>query len=141
MLTLKVPSKETLERLEAKDSTNLATSKPSSIRFVSEDECRCDGKFRDRMEEMGVTMKTGISMVDVNHNRSNPHSVKGSAKSHTNEVLRTGNPDIVITSGMYYPTTMRDSKETLDKQESVLWEPLTMEALIQNKKGMFVDGL
>ena len=141
MLTLKVPSKEILERLEAKDSTNLATSKPSSIRFVSEDECRCDGKFRDRMEEMGVTMKTGISMVDVNYNRSNVHSVKESAKSHTNEILKPENPSIVITSSMYNPTTARDSQETIHKRDSALWEPLTMEALIQNKKGVFVDGL
>lgn len=140
MLTLLVPSKESLERLEVKDSTNLATSK-SSVRFVSEDECRCDGKFRDRMEEIGVTIKTGISMVEMRYNSNSAHSVKESARSHSNVILKTKNTKRVNTNRMHNAVTPRDSRDILDLQESAIWEPLTMEALVQNKKGLYADEL
>ena len=114
----------------------------SKMRFISEEDCRCAGQFRERLEDLGVTIKTGISMVDKGYQSNSQHSMKGgtsdinatkkaskSAEDEANDLYnRLSN---ILLERQKSEGFISEQKCSKVDGEGKSWEPLTMEALIQ----------
>ena len=102
----------TLEDVQNKSLPN--QDRKPGIHFLTEKECRCPGKFRQRMKELGVDVRPGISFVDNNLES------QSSNKSRSCFDLRR-----------------IQSSEQLKQSKS--WQPLTFSALTECKKPIVIS--
>ncbi|XP_065066652.1 uncharacterized protein LOC135692457 [Rhopilema esculentum] len=129
-----LPLQDELFSRDLKRETHTVAENGSRIKFVSEEDCRFSGSFRERLEDIGVSCNIGISMADkAFKSSSSSYSMRrkpdyktelGNRKAETsfnaNDKLR--NADSLATENGVINVTSQTRKE--------LWEPLTMEALM-----------
>ena len=114
---------------------------------MSEDDCRCEGSFKERLQELGITVKTGISILDKGfrgnstmHSLQKSHSEVGPAKK-TSATAEDEAKDLYdrLNSILYErqeseTSSCKDKNCMIPDNVSESWEPLTMQALIQQGK-------
>ena len=122
----------------------------SKIKFVSEDDCRCTGNFRERLQDQGVIIKTGISMEGNHLHKSNSmYSIK-KTNSENSAAKKDSKSAEDEAKDLYYRLNnilneRRESEVSLHKDKTGAmpdtsaedWEPLTIEALVQQGKKTF----
>ena len=132
-----LPLQDELFSTDLKRETHTVAENGSKIKFVSEEDCRCSGSFRERLEDIGVSCNIGISMADK--------AFKGSSSSYS--IRRK--PDYKTELGNWKAETSFNADDKLCNTDSLanrngvinqddvtnqtrkeLWEPLTMEALM-----------
>ena len=122
----------------------------SRVKFVSEDDCRCAGNFKGRLKDQGITIKTGISMAGNQlHNSNSTHSIyktnpeksaaKRTSKSAEDEAkdLYTRLSNILNERQESGSSPHKDKTGAIPDTATENWEPLTIEALVQQGKKTF----
>ena len=116
------------------------------MKFVSEEDCSCAGKFRERLQDQGVSIKTGISLGKGLHEGSSMHTLQknnseisttmGLSKSAEDEAKELYNRLSNILNERQKPEECldRNNSNALTDIAKEYWEPLTMEALVQQGK-------
>lgn len=144
-------SQKSMRPLKPKDETrpiqdethlNVVKGNDSKMKFVSEDECRCPGQFRERLEDLGISIKTGISLLDKEYKANSNFSIKRSsseinASKKASKSAEDEAKDLYdrLNDILHESRRSDDNKETeMECRDNQLWEPLTMDALIQQGK-------
>ena len=116
------------------------------MKFVSEEDCSCAGKFRERLQDQGVSIKPGISLGKGLHEGSSMHTLQksnsgasatmGLSKSAEDEAKDLYNRLSNILNERQKPEECSD-RSNINSPPDIAeeyWEPLTMEALVQQGK-------
>ena len=103
------------------------------IKYLSEEQCKTRGKFRDRMKALGVDSNTGITKID--------HTYQGNYRETQNVTMQDFN---LKSKSVKFPRKI-EKKRVLEKSYS--WQPLTINALAEYTQviplpghGMFRNG-
>ena len=130
---------------EERQSQEHAEKNDPRLKFVSEDSCRFPGQFRERLEDLGVTIKTGISLGDKSAKSTKNFSIKRgiSDTSSSNKLLKTAEDEakdlydrlsnILFEKQRSLDCITAEKESGKDSREQT-WQPLTLDALIQQGK-------
>ena len=118
--------RQIIDKIKVKDEDKV-------IKYLSEEQCKTGGKFRDRMKALGVDSNTGITKID--------HTYQGNYRETQNFTMQDFNSK---SKSVKLPRKI-EKKRVLEKSYS--WQPLTINALAEYTQviplpghGMFRNG-